>query len=411
MPKLRNTIRAATLAGMVGLGVGLTPPALAQQDDRPLPNHGSMSVGLDDVVAAVQQSFPSADVFDAGLSRRGDRWVYVVKTLRGQTLRTVAYDVSSGERLVNRRETVRGRRLDRVRQQVRLLDALATTELEAIRAAETAAPGARAYEVELDDLNDLPAFRVKLLDGERRIVVLVSAADGTVLPMPRDGVVNLSLDDAASVAAEVFPGWTLVRIEVSDDGDFDDSGSFYHLRLVSAEGTQRRDVKLNANTAGVRRDRTRGVNGGNTTEYALIASSSPAVSFGSAAKAAADSLAGARVHEVQLKIEEGVLVYEVELTSGGVRTEVYVDAASGELFPGQPGGGNPGDGVAITSEAAAAIALARFPGSSLREVSTDTEEGAAVYEVSLIVPGGGGARTDLKIDARTGAIVRIDIKH
>lgn len=408
MFKLPRSPRSAALVGVVGLCLGLCPLGMAQQDDRPLPDHGGMSVGLGDAVSAVQETYPAAGVFDAGLSRRGDRWVYVVKTLRGKTLRTVIYDVASGERLVNRRETVRGRRLDAARQRTLLLNSFATSELDAIRAAEAAVPGARAYEVELDDLNDRPVFKVKLLDGDRRVVVFVSADDGAVVPLPGDGVVNLRLDDAATVAREMFPGWTLIRVELSDDRDFDDSGSFYHLRLVSADGTLRRDVKLNANTAGVRRDRTRGVNGGNTTEYALIASSSPAVSFGSAAKAAADSLAGARVHEVQLKIEEGVLVYEVELTSGGVRTEVYVDAASGELFPGQPGGGNPGDGVTITSEAAAAIALARFPGSSLREVSTDTEEGAAVYEVSLIAPG--GARTDLKIDARTGAIVRIDVK-
>lgn len=409
--------RAATVAAAVGLCLSLPTVGLAQQDDRPLPSHESLSVGLDDAVRAVQQTFPSAKVFDASVSRQGGRWVYMVKTLRGKTLRTIKYDVSSGERLVNRRETVRGSRLDRVRQQVQLLNTVATTKLEAIQAAEAAVPGASAYEVELDDFNDQPVFKVKLLDGDRRIVVLVSAADGSVVPMPGDGVVNLSFDDAATVAAGMFPEWTPVKIELSDDRDFDDSGSFYNLRLVSADGAQRREVRLNANTAGVRRDRTRGVSGGDATEYALIAASSPAISFGAAGKAAADSIAGARVHEVQLKFEEGVLVYEVELVkSDGTPLQIYVDATTGELFSSSPGGGNPGNGnppppgsgMPISSDEATAIALARFPGSSVREVSLDTEHGATVYEVSLIVPG--GTRTDLKIDINTGAIVKIDEK-
>lgn len=412
MPSLLSTIRCTTLAGVVGLCMGSASPALARPDDRLLPAHDSLTVGLDDAIGAVQRAFPSADVLDAGLSRQGSRWVYMVKTLRGRTLRTVKFDVSTGDRLVNRRETVRGSRLDRLRQQARLLDSIATTKADAVRAAEAAVPGANAYEVELDDLNDRPVFKVKLLDGERRIVVLVSAADGTVQPMPGDGVVNISLDDAATVAGGLFPGWTLVRIELSDDRDFDDSGSFYHLRLVSADGTLRRDVKLNANTAGVRRDRTREVSASNAAEYALIASGAPAITFGAAAARAADSLAGARVHEVQLKFEDGLLVYEVELlTSDGLPIEVYVDAATGEVFPagpvgGDPGNGGPANGALIGSDAATAIALARFPGAAVREVSTDTEHGVAVYEVSLIVPG--GTRTDLKIDARTGAILRID---
>jgi uncharacterized membrane protein YkoI len=404
-----GSIRHLTLAAIVGLGVGL-PPALAQED-RPLPGPETMSVGLDDAMAAVQRSYPQAKVFDASISRHGSKWVYMIKTLRGGTLRTIKYDCSSGQRIVNKRETVRGQRLNSLRQQVQLLNAVATTKQEAVAAAEAAAPGAKAYEVELDDLNDQPVFKVKLLDGTRRIVVFVNAGTGGVVSQPGDGVVNLGFDDAAMVGEATFTGWTVVKVELDDDRDFDDSGSFYNLRLTSSDGSQRRDVKLNANTAGVRRDRISDVSDSSATEYAQIAASEAAVSFGIAAKTAADSVSGSRVHEVQLKIEEGVLVYEVELLRmDGTRTQVYVNATTGGIGRVSPGGGgggggDPDGGTSITSDEAVSIAMARFPGSSLREVSTDTEEGIAVYEVSLIVPG--GTRTDLKIAVASGAIIRI----
>jgi uncharacterized membrane protein YkoI len=387
------------------MAVGL--PALGQED-RPLPAPEVISVSLDDAIAAAQQTYPQAKVFDASISRHGPKWVYMVKTLRGNTLRTIKYDCSSGQRIVNKRETVRGQRLNSLRQQVQLLNTVATTKQQAVAAAEAAVPGAKAYEVELDDLNDQPVFKVKLLDGARRIVVYVNAGTGGVISQPRDGVVNLSFDDAAMVAAATFTGWTVVKVELDDDRDFDDSGSFYNVRLVSGNGTQRRDIKLNANTAGVRRDRIDTVSDSNAAEFAQIAASDPAVSFGVAAKTAASSVSGSRVHEVQLKIEQGVLVYEVELfRMDGTKTQVYVNATTGAIGRVTPGGGggNPGGGTSITADEAVAIAMSRFPGSNLREVSTDTEEGIAVYEVSLIVPG--GTRTDLKIAIAGGAIVRI----
>lgn len=405
-------LTVAALAGVVGLSVGMSG-AMAQED-RPLPPAQTLAVSLDDAIGAVQRTYPQAKVFDASISRHGGKWVYMVKTLRGSTLRTVKYDCSTGQRIVNKRETVRGQRLSTLRQQVQLLGTVAKTKLEAVQAAEAAVPGARAYEVELDDLNDQPVFKVKLLDGARRVIVYVSASSGGIISQPGDGVVNLGFDDVVTVAEATFDGWTVVKVELDDDRDFDDSGSFYNLRLVSPDGSQRRDVKLNANTGGIRRDRTSDVSDSNAAEFAQIAASNPAVSFGRAAQIAAESLMGSRVHEVQLKIEEGVLVYEVELfRTDGTTAQVYVNATTGAIGAVNPGGGNPGGGnpggggggTAITSDQAVAIAMARFPGSSLREVSTDTEEGVAVYEVSLIVPG--GTRTDLKIAVNGGAIVRI----
>lgn len=403
----------ALVASLLTLVGHAAPARAAGADDRPLPPAQGVAIGLDDSLVRVQTMFPLSRVVDSRIARHQGKWVNQIQTFRGNVLRTVKIDLATGDVLAKTQTRVSGQRLTNLRQTVRLLNTVVATRAEAILAAEAAVPGARVYEVELDDLNDRPVFKVKMLDGDRRVIVIVGADTGQVVPMPGDGVMNLSIDDAQAAATELFVGWTLIKIEVDDDRGFDDSGQFYHLRLVSSNGTQRRDVKLNANTGGVGRDRTSTVNGGNVDDFAAIAAAAtPAINFGKAAMIAAESIAGSRVHEVHLKFEGQTLVYEVELfKADGLKAEVKVNANSGVIVSGNgtnPGGGNPPTGSGVTSSQAAAIALARVPNATVREITLDTEHGVAVYEVKLNTAGGG--RTDVKVAIATGAIVKVDVK-
>lgn len=412
------TSSSLTLVVAVATSAGLAGPAWANTDNRPLPPARNVAVDLDDSLVRVQSMFPRSKVVDARITRHRGKWVNQIQTFRGTQLRTVRIDLATDRVLSNTQARVTGQRLNNLRQTVRLLNTVATTRAEAILAAEAAVPGAKVYEVELDDFNDRPVFKVKMLDGARRVIVIVGADTGEVVPMPGDGVRNVSIDDAQTAAIKLFEGWTLIKIEVDDDRGFDDSGQFYHLRLVSPNGTQRRDVKLNANSGGVGRDRISPVNGGNVNDFARIAAAgTPAVSFGKAAMIAAESVSGSRVHEVQLKFEGQTLVYEVDLITGPGgggdddgdddnnpnRTQVKVNATTGAIVT--PGGGQPGTG--ISSSQAAAIALARVPGATVREISLDTEHGVPVYEVKLI--SAGGVRTDVKVAIATGEVVKVDV--
>lgn len=404
------TARLAVLLAAAGFAA----PATASDDSRPLPPASSLTIGLDDAIATAATRFPAAKIIEARIARHGSLWVYLVRTARGGTVRTLKFDAGTGAAIVNKREIARGQRLERIRAEVRRLATFATTRLEAIQAAEAAVPGAKAYEVELDDLNDLPVYKVRLIDGARRIVVIVSAGGngtgGVVVPMPGDGVPDLGFDDAVGRAESLFPGWGVVKIELDDSLSRDDRtrSATYNIRLAIASGDQRRDIRLNADSGSVLRDRVSPVSGGNADEFRAIVAADPAVSFGKAAMIAAESIPGSRVHEIELDLEDQGLVYKVELIrADGTIALVRVDPRTGGLVtPAPQPGPSPAPGsTPITSAQAASIAMARVPGTTVREISLGTEEGQPVYEVSLV--DSSGLRTDVKVAIATGAVLRV----
>lgn len=328
-----------TYLAMIAAAAGLSSvPALADgPDDRPLPTAQSLVIGLDNAVARTKRKFPNAVVFDSKVMPSADGWVYVVRTHRNGTLRTLRFDVGNGAMVSNQHELIAGARRTRVEDRCRAEASLPVTRAQAIRAAEAALPGARAVGVELDDANDTAVYKVRLLDGARRIVVLVDAHTGRVIDQSNDGVVNLSFDEVRGTLVSAYPGWTLVRLELDDDEGFDDSGSFYKATLVSGNGAQRRDVTIDANSGAIVRDRVRDARGGNLIKFQQLAGANPAVSPTQAATAAAVSLPGSRVREVSLTVEEGVLVYEVGLlNTDGSRSQILVDASTGQILTSPP---------------------------------------------------------------------------
>lgn len=410
-----NVRRIALLTLLAGAAAGRAAPALAAgTDDGPLPAAETISVKIDDALARAGQLAPAMKVVDGGLARHGSRWVYQFRLNRNSAVRMVKIDCTTGEVVVNRRLTMSGAKLAGIRQTTRLIDGLATTRQEAIDAAQAALPGGRIYEVELDDLNDRPVWKVKMLDGLRRVVLLINASTGGVIKQPTDGVVDLTFDDIATRANQLFPGFETIKVELDDDRGYDDSLSKYEVQMASANGTQRRDVNFSASTGAVIRDRVRSVSPSNVARNAQIVAANPAIGFTKAGMLAADSRPGSFVHEVELKFEGSRLVYEVELFNADASsTEVYVDADTGEIvrtgttIPGGGGtpGNPPGGGASVTSAQAVEIALAAYPGLSVREVTQDIEDAGPVWEVKLV--SSGGARTDVQVLIATGQIVRV----
>ena len=136
-----------------------------------------------------------------------------------------------------------------------------------------------------------------------------------------------------------------------------------------------------------------------------------------AAAAAAYAHAGvaqadAQLISVEMDVEAGRMVYEVEFLSGGLAYEYDVDAVSGEIVKSSSedrGALTAGaaDGADIGSDAALAAALAhagvtQAQASGIR-VDRDREDGRLVYDIDFI---SGELEYDYEIDAATGAVIK-----
>ena len=141
-----------------------------------------------------------------------------------------------------------------------------------------------------------------------------------------------------------------------------------------------------------------------------------------AAAAAAYAHAGvaqadAQLISVEMDVEAGRMVYEVEFLSGGLAYEYDVDAVSGEIVKSSSedrGALTAGaaDGADIGSDAALAAALAhagvtQAQASGIR-VDRDREDGRLVYDIDFI---SGELEYDYEIDAATGAVIKQSREH
>lgn len=117
-------------------------------------------------------------------------------------------------------------------------------------------------------------------------------------------------------------------------------------------------------------------------------------------------------YEIELEAEKGMMVYDVEFTSGGYEYDCELDAKTGAVIKyekerdeDRADYSTEGTKVAISAEKAKSIALAHA-GLSAGEITEfaielDHEDGRAVYEVEFK---GGGFEYDYEIDAMTGKI-------
>ena len=131
--------------------------------------------------------------------------------------------------------------------------------------------------------------------------------------------------------------------------------------------------------------------------------------------------AKAELLSVEMDVEAGRMVYEVEFAADSLEYECDVDALTGEVVKfsteqrdgwGAQGGGTAGSGTAtgdIGRDAALAAAL-QHAGLTEAEITNlyvkaDWDDGRAVYDVEFLA---GGMEYDYEIDAATGAVHSFD---
>ena len=131
--------------------------------------------------------------------------------------------------------------------------------------------------------------------------------------------------------------------------------------------------------------------------------------------------AKAELLSVEMDVEAGRMVYEVEFAADSLEYECDVDALTGEVVKfsteqrdgwGAQGGGTAGSGTATGDIGRDAVLAAALQHAGLTEaeitnlyVKADRDDGRAVYDVEFLA---GGMEYDYEIDAATGAVRSFD---
>ena len=148
--------------------------------------------------------------------------------------------------------------------------------------------------------------------------------------------------------------------------------------------------------------------------FAQTTTTAPAttVGFDKAAAAALDKFQGAVVREIEVRTQNGVAVYVVELKQAdGSCAAATIDAATGSVLSSNTGnheGDNDADDVAlpapkVTLDQAKTTALAKYTGATFVKSDLDSENGTLVYQIELKTTD--GKYVEVIVNANTGAIV------
>ncbi|MFB7642911.1 PepSY domain-containing protein, partial [Peribacillus butanolivorans] len=127
------------------------------------------------------------------------------------------------------------------------------------------------------------------------------------------------------------------------------------------------------------------------------------------------------VKEVELEDEDGTVVYSVDVQAKeGSKQEVKIDAQTGKVLKVESDDeeengkeeNDDQDQVALAKKAklteaeSKKIALEKVPG-TVKDVELEVEDGTVVYGVE--VQAKDGSKQDVKIDAKTGKILKVDM--
>lgn len=122
---------------------------------------------------------------------------------------------------------------------------------------------------------------------------------------------------------------------------------------------------------------------------------------------------------VKLKMDDGILQYDVEFYADDMEYDYEINATTGEILGfdhewdhdhhSQAGAaGNSAEGGQFTQEQAIALALSQVSGATqdhITQFKTDYDEGRLIYEIEIRY---NNTECELEIDANTGQILELD---
>lgn len=226
-----------------------------------------------------------------------------------------------------------------------------------------------------------------------------ATADTSPLPEPKVMVIaasGLTASQAIDIALQTVPDGAVV-----DLGQGWERGSSYWDVVVLGPDGGAVELYLDAATGEVLEQSP-------VRTPLLAVDGAPATSAQQAIDTALEAVPGSSVIEADLGREEGRLVWEIVLRGEDGRTEVYVDATSGEP-PGQGPSGSPfpaasGD-PGISAQQAIDTALDAVPGGTLVEVDRDLEGGRPIWEILVRSERG---PVEVYVDATTGDVLKVE---
>ena len=142
------------------------------------------------------------------------------------------------------------------------------------------------------------------------------------------------------------------------------------------------------------------------------------ISEEAATKTALEKVPGT-VKEVELEDEDGTIVYGIEVVStDGSQQDVKVDAQTGKVVKVEADDEEDGEEkdegenqaelakqAKISEEEATKAALEKVPG-TVKQVELEDEDGTIVYGIEVVSTD--GTQQDVKVDAKTGKIVKVE---
>jgi uncharacterized membrane protein YkoI len=228
--------------------------------------------------------------------------------------------------------------------------------------------------------------------------------------------VKITEDESKDIALKEVPG-TVNAVDLDDEN----GTTVYEVEVLAKDGTQH-DVIIDATTGKVLDVE---IDEENDSQKQAALAKQAKITEAQSKDIALKEVPGT-VNEVELDDENGTIVYDVEvIAKDGTRHDVIIDAKTGKVInveiEDEDENGNeenddeendPQEQAALAKQAKITeaqskdIALKEVPG-TVNDVELEDEDGTIVYGVEVIAKD--GTQHDVKIDAKTGKVVKVEL--
>jgi len=210
---------------------------------------------------------------------------------------------------------------------------------------------------------------------------------GVMVSMPA-----VTLDEAEGIVLAEFPGATITRVRLH--GGEDDL--VWRFRFITSD-EKMIEARIDAKTGGLTK----------TEEKAAEDMAKPAVGFNQGKTTIMAQFAAATIVRADLHEQDEGLVWRFRfITSDSKLMEVSIDGTTGQVLMTKEL--KKAIMADVSFDEAKTIALADFTGATVDRARLKEEDGALVWRFELSTVE--GQRVRVEVDAKTGDIVRLDVK-